>query len=146
MLAYLPRLSGPKLRLPLQMLPWYYLFKCSGASYYEGSFSNISRNTAGDYVAVSSRGNFFMTWSPGELEGSGSPAFRHDMHQRAELQVQARMPSRLMAVAVPRAALCRTDVLAAAQPALHAAAAEHGLHARRQDLADHQGGRAAGIT
>ncbi|PRW61576.1 Photosystem II stability assembly factor chloroplastic [Chlorella sorokiniana] len=38
----------------------------SGASYYEGSFSNISRNAAGDYVAVSSRGNFFMTWSPGQ--------------------------------------------------------------------------------
>jgi len=38
----------------------------SGASYYEGSFSNIAKSTAGDYVAVSSRGNFFMTWSPGE--------------------------------------------------------------------------------
>ncbi|KAL4419318.1 hypothetical protein ABPG77_006006 [Micractinium sp. CCAP 211/92] len=38
----------------------------SGASYYEGSFSNISRNPAGDYVAVSSRGNFFMTWEPGQ--------------------------------------------------------------------------------
>ena len=38
----------------------------SGASYYEGSFSNIARSDAGDYVAVSSRGNFFMTWSPGQ--------------------------------------------------------------------------------
>jgi hypothetical protein len=44
------------------------LTPCSGASYYEGSFSNISRNADGDYVAVSSRGNFFMTWSPGELK------------------------------------------------------------------------------
>jgi photosystem II stability/assembly factor-like uncharacterized protein len=38
----------------------------SGASYYEGSFSNIQRSPAGDYVAVSSRGNFFLTWSPGQ--------------------------------------------------------------------------------
>lgn len=37
----------------------------SGASYYEGSFSNIARSDAGEYVAVSSRGNFFMTWVPG---------------------------------------------------------------------------------
>ena len=28
----------------------------SGASYYEGTFANISRSKAGDYVAVSSRG------------------------------------------------------------------------------------------
>lgn len=28
----------------------------SGASYYEGTFSNIQRSPAGDYVAVSSRG------------------------------------------------------------------------------------------
>lgn len=38
----------------------------SGASYYEGSFSNIARSPTGDYVAVSSRGNFFMTWTPGQ--------------------------------------------------------------------------------
>ena len=38
----------------------------SGASYYEGSFSNIARSQAGEYVAVSSRGNFFMTWEPGQ--------------------------------------------------------------------------------
>ena len=39
----------------------------SGASYYEGSFSNIARAAdTGEYVAVSSRGNFYMTWAPGQ--------------------------------------------------------------------------------
>jgi len=38
----------------------------SGASYYEGSFSTIQRSDTGDYLAVSSRGNFFMSYSPGD--------------------------------------------------------------------------------
>lgn len=38
----------------------------SGASYYEGSFANIVRSTSGKYIGVSSRGNFYMTWAPGD--------------------------------------------------------------------------------
>eukprot|EP00475_Leptophrys_vorax_P019856 TRINITY_DN27186_c0_g1_i1.p1 TRINITY_DN27186_c0_g1~~TRINITY_DN27186_c0_g1_i1.p1 ORF type:complete len:428 (+),score=24.17 TRINITY_DN27186_c0_g1_i1:59-1342(+) len=38
----------------------------SGASYYTGTLSNIKRSDDGKYVAVSSRGNFFLTWEPGQ--------------------------------------------------------------------------------
>jgi photosystem II stability/assembly factor-like uncharacterized protein len=37
-----------------------------GASYYTGTFSQIKRNADGAYVGVSSRGNFYMTWEPGQ--------------------------------------------------------------------------------
>jgi hypothetical protein len=64
---------GPEAAQALTLLAvccWAVLLVCagiSGASYYEGSFSNIARSAAGDYVAVSSRGNFFMTWTPGQV-------------------------------------------------------------------------------
>lgn len=38
----------------------------TGASYYEGTFANVQRNKSGDYIGISSRGNFYMTWSPGD--------------------------------------------------------------------------------
>lgn len=38
----------------------------TGASYYTGTFSTISRNNDGEYIGLSSRGNFYMTWAPGQ--------------------------------------------------------------------------------
>eukprot|EP00963_Diacronema_lutheri_P003136 scaffold261_cov336-Pavlova_lutheri.AAC.51 len=38
----------------------------SGASYYTGTFATVQRGDDGRYVGVNSRGNFYMTWSPGE--------------------------------------------------------------------------------
>jgi len=38
----------------------------SGASYYTGSFATMSRSPYGDYVGVTSRGNFYMTWQAGQ--------------------------------------------------------------------------------
>lgn len=38
----------------------------SGASFFTGSIVNEQRDSQGSYIAVSSRGNFFLTWEPGQ--------------------------------------------------------------------------------
>eukprot|EP00238_Polyblepharides_amylifera_P009833 CAMPEP_0196583562 /NCGR_PEP_ID=MMETSP1081-20130531/43904_1 /TAXON_ID=36882 /ORGANISM="Pyramimonas amylifera, Strain CCMP720" /LENGTH=416 /DNA_ID=CAMNT_0041904491 /DNA_START=99 /DNA_END=1349 /DNA_ORIENTATION=+ len=38
----------------------------SGASYYTGSFATVVRSEGGDYVGVTTRGNFYMTWEVGQ--------------------------------------------------------------------------------
>jgi photosystem II stability/assembly factor-like uncharacterized protein len=42
----------------------------SGASYFAGQIVNQVRDDDGAYLAVSSRGNFFLTWQPGQDFGS----------------------------------------------------------------------------
>jgi len=38
----------------------------SGASYFTGAIVNQQRDDQGSYIAVASRGNFFLTWKPGQ--------------------------------------------------------------------------------
>ncbi|KAG0477769.1 hypothetical protein HPP92_012488 [Vanilla planifolia] len=45
----------------------------SGASYYTGTFNTVNRSPDGRYVAVSSRGNFYLTWEPGQSQPYWQP-------------------------------------------------------------------------
>jgi photosystem II stability/assembly factor-like uncharacterized protein len=45
-----------------------------GASYFAGSITNVVRNGAGEYLAISSRGNFFLTWQVRAREQGASSA------------------------------------------------------------------------
>jgi len=38
----------------------------SGASFFTGKIANQIRDEAGNYIAIGSRGNLFLTWSPGQ--------------------------------------------------------------------------------
>ena len=57
----------------------------SGASYYTGSFNTVSRSPDGSYVAVSSRGNFYLTWEPGQVTALPSTRMRQRTYEYVQL-------------------------------------------------------------